>query len=397
MHRDMIQYELEEMEMLCILEEKVQKELGTIEKLIEITKDNIENLNNYINKTYNEIKSLASKKPTRINWEKAEGRTHMSMFYQKEHGFVPSNEDALKITEFQLSVTNYRKKYEYKKNEWTKKEIEHLFHVIEKVAKKYAIRYLIDLNLPYEMKEQQRKEIEENSNDVKIILSKIKLHFDEIQKLSIKDNNNYNIDTARPIGALKNYTIDNREITSFSDFSSIFWHEVSSNLTNMQTARECQKTWLYHCCFDDSKQKQWHPEEKDKLLSLCEKHNKREWICIARELNTNRSPLNCFMEFIKLTKMYEQSEKKIKLERIGFNVLEDIQLQILVSILGDKNWYEVKRHMENLNSNIRRVQMRKNYNYHAGEHDKKTKKKLNDEISYKRRYLRLVRGRLSLH
>ncbi|ANQ09590.1 Myb1 protein [Plasmodium coatneyi] len=376
----------DEFENLCALEERAEKELSVLEKLIETTKGNIEQLNDYIDRKYNEIKTLASKKPTRINWEKAQGRTHMSMFYQKEYGFAPSNEDALKITEFQMSVSNYRKKYEYKKSEWTKREIELLFHVVEKTSKRYAIRYLIDPNLPYDVKVQKRKEIEE-CKDVKILLSKIKLHFDAFQKLPTGGEGGTDLTSGSPPDG----------ITNFAEFSNNFWNEVATNLTNTQTGRECQKTWLYHCCFEDPKQKKWNQEEKEKLLSLCKKYEKREWTNIARELNTNRSPLSCFMEFIRLTKMYEQGDEKVKLERIGFNLLEDIQLQILVSILGDKNWNEVKLHMENLNSNDRRIQKRKGFNPCGGEKDKRVKKKLSDEISYKRRYLRLVRGRRDVH
>ncbi|KJP88216.1 hypothetical protein AK88_02163 [Plasmodium fragile] len=376
----------DEFESLCALEERAQKELCVLEKLIERTKGNIEQLNDYIDRKYNEIKTLASKKPTRINWEKAQGRTHMSMFYQKEHGFAPSNEDALKITEFQMSMSNYRKKYEYKKSEWTKKEIDLLFEVVEKTCKRYATRYLVDPNLPYDLKVQKRKEIED-SKDVKNLLSKIKLHFDSCQRLFTGGGVTDVPSGVHPDG-----------ITNFAEFSNHFWNEVAANLTNTQTARECQKTWLYHCCFEDPKQKKWNDEEKEKLLSLCKKYQTREWTSVARELNTNRSPLSCFMEFIKLTKMYEDYKDKVKLERIGFNLLEDIQLQILVSILGDKNWNEVKLHMENLNSNMKRVQMRRSgFNPCGGEKDKRVKKKLNDEISYKRRYLRLVRGRRDPH
>ncbi|EUD68844.1 hypothetical protein C922_00532 [Plasmodium inui San Antonio 1] len=387
MWREACEDDAEEFEKLCALEERVEKELCVLEKLIETTKGNIEQLNDYIDRKYKEIKTLASKKPTRINWEKAQGRTHMSMFYQKEHGFPPSNEDALKITEFQMNVANYRKKYEYKKSEWTKREIGLLFEVVEKTCKRHATRYLIDPNLAYDVKVEKRREIED-SKDVKNLLSKIKFHFDAFQRLSTAGGGRV---TDCPSGAPPD------GITSFADFSTHFWNEVAANLTKTQTGRECQKTWLYHCCFEDPKQKKWHQEEKENLLSLSKQYQNREWTSIARALNTNRSPLSCFMEFIRLTKMYGQCEERVKLERIGFNILEDIQLQILVSILGDKNWNEVKLHMENLNSNMKRVQMRRGFNPCGGEKEKRVKKQLSDEISYKRRYLRLVRGRRDLH
>ncbi|CAI7723325.1 transcription factor MYB1, putative [Plasmodium vivax] len=376
-----------ELESLCALEERVQRQLSVLEKLIERTQGNIEQLNDYINKKYNEIKSLASKKPTRINWEKAQGKTHMSLFYQKEHGFAPSNEDALKVAEFQLSVSNYRKKYDYKKSEWSKREIDLLLEVVEKTTKRYATRYLIGANLSYDVKMQKRREIEE-STDVKNLLSKIKIHFDGLQRLSADGGGVTDCQLETPPDGT----------TNFAEFSTHFWNEVASNLTNTQTGRECQRTWLYHYCFEDPKQKKWHHEEKEKLLSLCKTYERTEWTNIARALNTNRSPLSCFIEFLKLTKMYDEGcGEKAKLERIGFNLLEDIQLQILVSILGDKNWNEVKLHMEKLNSNVRRVQMRRGFNPCGGEKDKRVKKKLSDEISYKRRYLRLVRGRRDLH
>ncbi|SBT80689.1 transcription factor MYB1, putative [Plasmodium malariae] len=394
--------EKEEFENLSELEGKLQTQLDIVEKLISITKDNIEKLNEYINKKYNEIKTLASKKPTRINWDKAENRTHMSLFYNKDIGFAPSNDDALKLLQFQSMFSNYRKKYEYKKNEWTKKDIDLLFNTVEHISKKYALHYLIDPELSYEVKEQKRKEIEEE-RDAKNILTKIKLYFDEKEKLAtITDDcdcahsyceegkavNGQENDLAA--NRIANGLAKNTNANSFAMFSKDFWNLVSDSLKNVQNARECQKTWLYYGCFEDDKQKKWSKEELNKLLLLSKKYNEREWKTIARELNTNRSPLSCFEQYIKINKLYDTSEKKVKLERIAFNALEDIQLQILVSIIGDKNWSDVKKHMESLYSNIKRIQTRKKNS--TGENEKH-KKFLNDEISYKRRYLRLAKSR----
>ncbi|SPJ11881.1 transcription factor MYB1 [Plasmodium sp. DRC-Itaito] len=442
-----------EYECLCILEEKLIRHLDVIDKLIENIYDNINNLNEYINKKYNEIKILASKKPTRINWMKCDDKTHMSLFFDKKIGFIPSNEDALKILDSQLMLSNYRKKYEYKKNSWTKKDIDKLFETVDIILKKYACYYLIDQNLSCDEKINKKKIIEQS--EPKQIFSQIKLFFDKYNKENtqnkgnddnINDNVNKNIydnvnkniydDVNKNIydnvnkniydnvnknifnsindkGENKNninkhvqncyestdkeqdnsnnifsYTKNDKKIEhNFLYFSETFWNEVSEKLSNNQNAKECQKMWLYHGCFEDDKQKKWKKDEVDKLLCLSKKYEERNWKCIARELNTNRSPLSCFEQYIKIKKLYENKEK-VKLERIAFNVLEDIQLQILVSIIGDKNWAEVKKHMESLNSNTSRIKKRKtNLNFFEKE---KQKKFLNDEISYKRRYLRLI-------
>ncbi|SOV17595.1 transcription factor MYB1 [Plasmodium sp. gorilla clade G2] len=445
-----------EYECLCILEEKLLRHLDVIDKLIENTYNNINNLNEYINKKYNEIKILASKKPTRINWMKCDDKTHMSLFFDKKIGFIPSNEDALKILDSQLMLSNYRKKYEYKKNSWTKKDIDKLFETVDIILKKYACYYLIDENLSCDEKINKKKIIEQS--EAKQIFSQIKLFFDKYNQENIPnkenddkisdninkniydnvndninkniyDNENDNINkniydnvndninkniynSINNKGEKKNiithvpnddesidkehdesnkifsYIKNDKKIEhNFLYFSETFWNEVSEKLSNNQNAKECQKMWLYYGCFEDDKQKKWTKDEIDKLLCLSKKYEQRNWKCIARELNTNRSPLSCFEQYIKIKKLYENKEK-VKLERIAFNVLEDIQLQILVSIIGDKNWAEIKKHMESLNSNTSRIKKRKtNLNFFEKE---KQKKFLNDEISYKRRYLRLI-------
>ncbi|SBS88100.1 transcription factor MYB1, putative (MYB1) [Plasmodium ovale curtisi] len=365
----MMSCELEELEHLSVLEEKIQKHLKTVEHLIEVTKRNIEILNEYIDKKYNEIKTLASKKPTRINWAKCEEKMHMSLFFNKNFGLPPSNDDALKMYQYQENFSNYRKKYEYKKNEWTKKDIVNMFERVEELSKKYALQYLVDPYLSYELKMKKRKEIEDEK-DVKNIFAKIKVHLEEEEKQirigkNEKDENKMGI---------------THSIT-FAKFSQMFWEEVSKNGKNIQNPRECQRMWLYHACFEDDEKRKWTNEETKKLLILSKDYNERNWKNIAREMNTNRSPLNCFQQYIKVSKMYDKKEK-VTLERIAFNVLEDIQLQLLVSILGDKNWSLIRKHMETFNSNSTRIQLRKASR--IGEKEKH-KRSLNEEISYKRR------------
>ncbi|CDU20513.1 uncharacterized protein PY17X_1416000 [Plasmodium yoelii] len=384
---------LGEYENLSILEEKLEKHLQIVNKLINHSKENIEKLDDYINTKYNEIKQLAKKKPTRINWIKNEEKTHMSIFFDREFGLIPSNEDALKMLQFESNNTKYRKKYEFKKNDWTKKDIDILFKTVDELSKKYASHYLIDPNLPYELKMEKKKEIEDEK-DVKHIFNKIKLYFENeikhqgnIINKEMKNNNNIEIDNSEK-NLISQNDMDNKlDINSFPSFLEMFWNDVSKNVKNSQNSIECQKTWLYQACFEDDKQKKWNDDEIKKLLNLAKKYEEREWKNIARELNTNRSPLSCFQQYIKIKKIYETKEKNT-LERIAFNALEDIQLQILVSIIGDKNWGEIKKHMESLNSNTHRINTRKSPKENI---KNKQKKNLNDEISYKRRYLRLVK------
>ncbi|ETB61400.1 hypothetical protein YYC_01303 [Plasmodium yoelii 17X] len=384
---------LGEYENLSILEDKLEKHLQIVNKLINHSKENIEKLDDYINTKYNEIKQLAKKKPTRINWIKNEEKTHMSIFFDREFGLIPSNEDALKMLQFESNNTKYRKKYEFKKNDWTKKDIDILFKTVDELSKKYASHYLIDPNLPYELKMEKKKEIEDEK-DVKHIFNKIKLYFENeikhqgnIITKEMKNNNNIEIDNSEKNLISQNDMNNKLDINSFPSFLEMFWNDVSKNVKNSQNSIECQKTWLYQACFEDDKQKKWNDDEIKKLLNLAKKYEEREWKNIARELNTNRSPLSCFQQYIKIKKIYETKEKNT-LERIAFNALEDIQLQILVSIIGDKNWGEIKKHMESLNSNTHRINTRKSPKENI---KNKQKKNLNDEISYKRRYLRLVK------
>ncbi|VWU50366.1 transcription factor MYB1 [Hepatocystis sp. ex Piliocolobus tephrosceles] len=407
--------EIDEYEHLCMLEAKIQNQLKTIDRFIKITKKNIEKLNDYINKRYHEIKALAGRKPSRIKLMTSDNNQHMTLFFDKEFGLIPSNEDALKLHKYQQIFSKFRKKYEFKRKHWTKKDITLLFRLVEEQAKKYAIIFLIDQNLPYDLKMQKHKEIQEEK-DIQYLFKQIKIYFDK--RGSMADGSPTKSDTKgerknerkserknERKSERKNERISKVEHTdtntllktdikidnSFSIFLKQFWINISEEFQNVGDAMECQRVWLYYGCFEDDKQKKWNNEDLKNLLTLSKKYNERNWLSIAKELNKNISPLSCFEKYLKINKLQEQ-KRKVTLNRIAFNVLEDIHLQLIVSILDNKNWYEIQKYMEYLNSNNARFQMKnklKNDENEDEQHINRSKR----QIAYKRRYLLIIKDR----
>lgn len=374
---------------LLKLEKEVEQCIEIVDQLIKVTNENINKLNIYINYKYNEIEKLIRKKRTRIELHTSEERNRMTLFYDSTYGNVPSNEDAIKLDDYLSTFPNIRKKYEYKQKVWSKNNLKQLFENVEDIARKYAYKYLISPNMSKPLREIKIKEIKEMDtnqlfNELKAFLETKKSAEPNMEEeRSYNENSQY--DTEEEI---KTTLYKKENILSFSEFMQKFWKEVSQKLNKGYSVRDCQATWVHYGCFDKENIK-WEEEEVNNLLKLCKKYNNKNWLAIARELNTNRSPACCFEKYIKISKLYKKKETT-KTERLGYNALEDIQLQLLVSILGDNRWAEVTNCMHSLNP----------YTKRAGASKEKLSVLLNklgkqeaDCISYKRRYYRLINAR----
>lgn len=382
-----------ELENLSELEKQLEHYVEVVDKLIEVTTNNINKLSIYVNHQYNEIEQLKRKKQSRVSVHNSDESNRMTLFYDETYGDVPSNEDAIKLDEYLSAFSNIRKKYEYKPKVWNKKILNQLFENVESGAKRYAKRYLINPDMSAREKELRTKEI--GTMNVNQLFNELKTFF-ETQKaateLDMKE------EYAKKEDVEETEKTENTEETShgsqpdttpnFSAFMHHFWREVSQSLNTDCSVKDCQTAWIHYGGFENESKK-WEKHEIDKLLFLCKKYNNKNWLTIAKELNTDRSPACCFEKYIKLSKLYKKKDTT-KPERLGFNVLEDIQLQLLVSILGQNRWDEVYNYMQYLNPRTRRNRKADDkVDRSLSEHGKQSK----DILAYKRRYCRLLNDR----
>lgn len=372
-----------EIENLSRLENELKHYVEVVNELIQVTSDNINKLNVYINYRYNEIEKLIRKKRTRIAKHNCDERNRMTLFYDNTYGNVPSNEDAIKVDEYMSSFSNIRKKYDYKEKVWNKRMLQHLFEIVETTAKRYAKEYLLNPTMGKDAMLMKKKQLDKmNANQ---LLSELKTLFET--------QNTFQMNSAIPakpfeesseLENIKKWNLAS-SLPDFSVFMQKFWAEVADKLNIKCSMKDCQTAWIHYGCFGEDNNK-WEEEEVNKLLMLCKKHNYKNWVATARELNTNRSPACCFEKYIKVSKLYKK-EDIIKTERVGYKVLEDIQLQLLVSILGDDNWVEVKNCMHYLNPHIKRVgKTEEELDVLLNGQGKQT----GDWTTYKRRYYRLM-------
>lgn len=382
-----------ELENLSELEKQLEHYVKVVDKLIEVTTDNINKLSIYVNYQYNEIEQLKRKKKSRVSMHNSDESNRMTLFYDETYGEVPSNEDAIKLDEYLSAFSNIRKKYEYKPKIWNKKILNQLFENVDNVAKTYAKRYLINPDMAAHEKERRKKDIDKmNANQ---LFNELKTFF-EIDRAATEVDMEEECTKKEDVEETEK-TEDTEEVEhgnqpdtvpNFSAFMQQFWREISQSLNIDCSVKDCQTAWVHYGGFNNESKK-WEEHEIDKLLFLCKKYNHKNWLAIARELNTDRSPVCCFEKYIKLSKLYKK-EDTTKPERLGFNVLEDIQLQLLVSILGKNRWDEVYNYMQYLNPRIKRIRKAEDtVDRSVNENGKQSK----DILAYKRRYYRLLNDR----
>lgn len=74
----------------------------------------------------------------------------------------------------------------------------------------------------------------------------------------------------------------------------------------------------------------WAVVEDRRLRELIEKHKGHDWVSVARELNTNRTPLQCLMR-------YQRSHNPALIAG-KWTAEEDVVLKQRVEEFGESNW-----------------------------------------------------------
>ncbi|OII70779.1 SNAPc like transcription factor [Cryptosporidium ubiquitum] len=230
----------------------------------------------------------------------------MTKFVDIEGNFPLSNSDAIRKNHLRRNLPNFRKKYEWNNNIWLPNEIKRL----EKLVKVHLFKSVLEVKVKlgihdFRFNHQDSQDVYDEDVSSKMMeLNKLLLN------LSQKDTN-FNVD----------------------EYWTEFWNLVSLDLGNRceRTGRDCQITW-YHFIDPNINRKPWEKAEDLRLLALVSENEGFNWIKVAQELNTGRTPYQCILRYqrslnknlIKSSWTKEEDEKLLSAVKSlgGFDLLE---------------------------------------------------------------------------
>ncbi|KAL6074235.1 Transcription factor MYB3R-1 [Balamuthia mandrillaris] len=117
----------------------------------------------------------------------------------------------------------------------------------------------------------------------------------------------------------------------------IEWENISKNFVPSRSAIDCKIQWLQNQHPSINKRSFTKQEDK-RLLELAKKYKGHDWETIARELGTNRTPVQCF-------KRYQRS-LNTNMMRSKWTEEENKTLVEAVKRYGEKNWQQVANCLE---------------------------------------------------
>ncbi|KAG0280941.1 Myb-like DNA-binding domain protein [Linnemannia exigua] len=119
------------------------------------------------------------------------------------------------------------------------------------------------------------------------------------------------------------------------------WKRISQRYVDNRSPSECLIQWTSHDHPGINKG-DWSKSELMKLDGLVKKHDGRNWIQIALDLDTNRTGAQCFQK--------HQSKMIAIASKDNWTAEEDNILREAVRVLGEKNWQQVAYCLDNRNS-----------------------------------------------
>ncbi|XP_076884384.1 uncharacterized protein LOC143533506 [Bidens hawaiensis] len=132
------------------------------------------------------------------------------------------------------------------------------------------------------------------------------------------------------VAQIKDHKITREDIKSF--VKDVRWNELASMYFTGRSGPECESRWRN--CEDPSiNHGPWTVNEDKKLLHIVSKRGISNWIEIAMELNTNRTPFQCLSRF--------QRSLNASIIKAEWTSSEDNELRRAVAEHGESNWQNV--------------------------------------------------------
>ncbi|KAF9427100.1 Myb-like DNA-binding domain protein [Podila epigama] len=116
------------------------------------------------------------------------------------------------------------------------------------------------------------------------------------------------------------------------------WERISVRYVQTRTPTQCLIQWTGHDHPGINKGA-WRKKEIVRLEELVEKHQARDWIKIALDLDTNRTASQCFRR--------HQSRQGKTISRAPWTEEENNILREAVRVLGDNNWGQISYCLDN--------------------------------------------------
>ncbi|KAF9183629.1 Myb-like DNA-binding domain protein [Haplosporangium sp. Z 767] len=127
------------------------------------------------------------------------------------------------------------------------------------------------------------------------------------------------------------------EIQMMLNTKQLDWTRISQRFVDTRTPTECLIQWTGHDHPGINK-KEWTKAEVSKLEELAKKHQERNWIQIALDLDTNRTGAQCFRKY--QSKLSRSGPRDVWTEE------EDNILTEAVRKLGERNWQQISYYLE---------------------------------------------------
>ncbi|KAI3802289.1 hypothetical protein L1987_30419 [Smallanthus sonchifolius] len=139
------------------------------------------------------------------------------------------------------------------------------------------------------------------------------------------------------IEKIKDHKITHEELKSFLEFDKVNWERLASIYATGRSAPECESRWRN--CEDPSiNHGSWTINEDKKLLHIVSNRGISNWIDIAVELKTNRTPFQCLSRF--------QRSLNASIIKNEWTPPEDEELRKAVAEYGETNWQLVASTLE---------------------------------------------------
>ncbi|KAF7459124.1 MYB-like DNA-binding domain-containing protein [Cryptosporidium felis] len=231
----------------------------------------------------------------------------MTKFVDLEGRFPLSNYDAIKKNNLRRNLPNFRKKYEWNNNIWLPSEIKKL----KKLVKVHLLKSILEVKTSLGITDYSQDSVFGGNSEGDKDESRIMVELNRLLALQSERNRNF----------------------STEEYWTEFWNLVSLDLGNRceRTGRDCQITW-YHFVDPNINRRPWDKKEDLRLLALVSENKGFNWIGIAQDLNSGRTPYQCIFRYqrslnkdlIKSTWSKEEDERLISAVESfgGFEVLE---------------------------------------------------------------------------
>ncbi|KAM0021287.1 putative transcription factor MYB-HB-like family [Helianthus debilis subsp. tardiflorus] len=137
------------------------------------------------------------------------------------------------------------------------------------------------------------------------------------------------------VAQIKDHKITHEEIKSF--LKDVRWKDLASMYLTGRSGAECESRWR-NCEDPLINHGPWTTNEDKKLLHIVSNRGISNWIEIASELNTNRTPFQCLSRF--------QRSLNASIIKNEWTPSEDEELRKAVAEYGETNWQLVASTLE---------------------------------------------------